>query len=311
LNTIATDRLYSDPRLKRLGREVGCPAKALGLLMWMWHGTQNLGLVVASECDILDALPQGLRNPRKTIEALVRTGWLEDLGDSYRVVGNEIHVQNREVITENARNAARVRWEKENARRMQGALPGASSDDAGRMPPPAPAPPPTSPAEDPNKRAPPVEAPRKQPIGTHHPEVAFFAAKYAEHFPDALPLDDDGRENAGIVIRLCADAKRDWRVVLEAFADKRWEFANGRLGWLADAEHLSEVLVWLGKGKPAKKPAASPAPFGPIPGSLTSEQTKARQRESEEQTRKHEAERRKATDPEQAKHLLASIIGKL
>lgn len=123
MNTIVADRLFSDPRLKRLTRELGCPAKALGVLVWVWHGSQNLGVSLLSECDILDVLPIGIRGVDRVVCALVDAAFLERVGSDYRVIGNEEHVQAREKLSKRGKDAASKRWGSSDAASIEVALP--------------------------------------------------------------------------------------------------------------------------------------------------------------------------------------------
>jgi hypothetical protein len=307
MNTIATDRLYSDPRLKRLGRELGCPAKALGILMWMWHGTQNLGLAVCSECDILDTFPQGLRTPQKVVAALVRCGWLEDLGGSYRVVGNSEHVQAREKMSEGGRAGALKRWGKEHSPPHPDPIPqdiaGPSEGHGVKMLSLPPSLPP-----DPKEEREEPPAPKFSRLGSRHPEVTGFEARYLELFPGTLALDDKGRARAAEVIRKLAENGKQWAPVLEAYADPRWAFANGSLDWLRD--HLPEVVFWIAKGKPPRAAAAA-KPFAQLGNG---DQQKRENRPDAEATRKRlerEERERQRVDPEQAKQAVAGILAKL
>lgn len=268
MNTIATDRLFSDVRLKRLTWELGCPAKALGVLMWLWHGTQNLSLIIASERDILDVFPQGLRGPRKVVEALVRSGWLEIVDDGYRVVGNDEHVQSRDAIVENARRAAQIRWEQERARRMQDACTPHMQSASGAHAPPMPSLPPALPPEeeykDPNERglggdhvARAREGGELSKLNKNHPEVQLFEGRYRELFVDA-PFSPKERSRAAEIVRRCAEAKVPWNAVLTAYADERWNrFAHGSLDWLRD--HLLELLNVLRDADDADDPQPIPS----------------------------------------------------
>lgn len=112
MNTLLTDRLFSDPRLKHLSRELGCPLKALGTLGWMWHGTQNVGVSVADECLILDTLPLGVRKPENLVRALEVSGWIEKCEDGFRIIGNDEHIKAREKIKEGGKKGAAAKWAK-------------------------------------------------------------------------------------------------------------------------------------------------------------------------------------------------------
>ncbi len=114
VNTIAADRLFSDPRLKRLSRELGCPFKALGALMFMWHGTQNLGVCSADSELLIDTFPLGVRDPQKIVRAFETSGWIEPNGSEYRIVGNGDHVQAREIMSNKGKEGAQKRWGQKN-----------------------------------------------------------------------------------------------------------------------------------------------------------------------------------------------------
>jgi hypothetical protein len=154
-----------------------------------------------------------------------------------------------------------------------------------------------------------ARAPKKVPIGSNHPEVAFAEAHYRQKFPGALSLDDDGRADLGRIIHKCAENKIAWQNVLDGFAEDRWAFANGSLSWLS--KHLGEVTVWLANGRPKKSGGSSPQPFGPIAGSVTSDETKARQRQSAEKQRELDAARERRSDPEMAKDQVAKILSSI
>lgn len=123
MNTMLHDRLFSDPRLRHLARELGCPLKAIGALAWLWHGSQNVGLSVLDECSIRDTLPLGVRGPGKVLLSLEHTGWIQKCEGGYRVVGNDDHVQVRKKIIKGAKNGAAKRWGKNDALGIGGALP--------------------------------------------------------------------------------------------------------------------------------------------------------------------------------------------
>ncbi len=126
--TILEDRLFHDTRLKLLAVELGCPFLAMGVLPFLWHGTQNSGLFEAKTEQILATFPNVTKaKSKKILDALVKVGWLEKTETGYLVIGNEKHVQGRERAIKKATDAARKRWDEENARSMPQALPQASS----------------------------------------------------------------------------------------------------------------------------------------------------------------------------------------
>jgi len=110
MNTILNDRLFSDPRLNRLTKLLGCPLKALGALGWMWHGTQNMGICVADEATLDDSIPFGVRDRKKLHVALEESGWIQRCEEGWRIIGNEEHVKARENIKEKGKAAANKRW---------------------------------------------------------------------------------------------------------------------------------------------------------------------------------------------------------
>lgn len=235
MNTIASDRLYSDPRLKRLSRELGCPAKALGVLMWLWHGTQNLGLVVCSECDILDALPQGLRTPQKVVTALVDAGWLQDCGGSYRVIGNGEHVKAREIMSEGGKAGAVKRWGKKNGVPHEHPIPQnlatPSKDDGVPIASRPPDPIRSDPKEEERARDEVDREVEERPrIPAGHPDVQFFEADYRQRFGGG-PLTKLERGDAANLIRQCVDSGVAWQALLETYA-RKFENRKGSLTWL-------------------------------------------------------------------------------
>jgi hypothetical protein len=138
MNLILTDRLFSDPRLRMLSERMKCPARAIGLLCWIWHGTQNMGGVVVDADQILATLPIGTRRDKRWIQILVDCNWLSELPEDdqsttselpvchqsptsrlpvayqslakrYRIVGNSDHVKARDNFVENGKRGAEKR----------------------------------------------------------------------------------------------------------------------------------------------------------------------------------------------------------
>jgi hypothetical protein len=144
MNLILADRLFSDPRLRMLSERMKCPARAIGLLCWIWHGTQNMGGVVLDADQILATLPIGTRRDKRWIQILVDCNWLSELpvddqsdtsdlpvghqsptsrlpvddqslAKRYRIVGNSDHVKARDNFVENGKRGAEKRWGYENS----------------------------------------------------------------------------------------------------------------------------------------------------------------------------------------------------
>lgn len=115
MNTILSDRLFSDPRLRALADRLRCPLRALGLLGSLWHSTQNMGVVYADSTAILNGLPAGLRRDRRYIDALVAAGFLVPHGELFRVIGNAEHVEVREAKSKKGKRAAQKRWGSQDA----------------------------------------------------------------------------------------------------------------------------------------------------------------------------------------------------
>lgn len=137
MNTILNDRLFSDPRLNRLTKLLGCPLKAIGVLGWMWHGTQNLGVCVADEATLDDSIPFGVRDRKKLQVALEDSGWIQRCDGGWRIVGNEEHVKARENLKEKGKKAADKRWGKTDGSGMgdpSEKMPNPSRSDGSAMP---------------------------------------------------------------------------------------------------------------------------------------------------------------------------------
>ncbi len=110
LNTIFSDRLPNDPRFKALCREIGDPLRAIGALYFIWSGTQNIGLLEATNEQLKDCFPVGYRGVKSAISALYRSGWLQGSHDPLRIVGNLEHVAKKNEISNRNRQAALARW---------------------------------------------------------------------------------------------------------------------------------------------------------------------------------------------------------
>lgn len=145
MNLILADRLFSDPRLRMLSERMKCPARAIGLLCWIWHGTQNMGGVVLGADQILSSIPLGTRRDKRWIQLLVDCNWLSEqpgLDQSgsklYRIVGNSEHVKARDKLVESGKLGAEKRWGSKNgllARPPDPTLPPDPIHNTGEAPP--------------------------------------------------------------------------------------------------------------------------------------------------------------------------------
>lgn len=236
MDTSLSDRLFSDPRLKLLSIEVGCPFKALGILGWLWHGSQNLGVSVSDECGILATFPLGVRGPRKTIAALERTGWLEKCEDGYRIVGNDDHLKRREIVSNKGKAGAAARWGKKDATGIDLALADGNADASiGQSPKMPSLPLPSSPLlsvkeEERGREEASKEFDDRSRIPIGHPDVAFFEADLNSRF-QGPPLTPRERGDVAEIIRQCITAGITWQALLETY-ERKFESRKGSLSWL-------------------------------------------------------------------------------
>lgn len=236
MNTIFETRVFGDPRFYLLARELKDPCRAAGALLFLWSGTQNRKLVVATQEELLTCFPPGYRGAKSVISALYRSGWLQraDHDESaFRIAGNEEHVLKKEEISQRNRTAANARW---GALRMPGAFPENASGNASGINPGC--------VRHATQRIDPLriveeeERENARAIGSNHPELRFFEAEYLRLWPGD-PLTKQERSQAAEIIRRCADAKRRWQDVLEAYAGG-WAFSKHTIRWLHG--NLREVL---------------------------------------------------------------------
>lgn len=168
MDTVVTRRLFSDPDFAMLARELKDPLRAAGALLFVWQGTQQKRLVIATDAELIACFPLGYRGAKTAITAMTKTGWLVDISEitcrypadipeisgrypdrtdrgnstipkRYEVRGNVKHVTRKATLSEQNRRAAETRWKALNdASRMrdeQRAHASASPADASAMPP--------------------------------------------------------------------------------------------------------------------------------------------------------------------------------
>jgi hypothetical protein len=110
------ERLFSEARIGVMARAIGYPAHcAIGMVAYLWHDSQELGVSEASAQDIADwcrldefqSFEFGAEMESTTIEnlitGLVRGRFIEQIdGDLYLIRGNQKHVDNLNSLRENA-----------------------------------------------------------------------------------------------------------------------------------------------------------------------------------------------------------------
>lgn len=242
MNTIIADRLFSDPRFRHLTDELGCPLKAMGALVFLWHGTQNLGVSAADLRVIRATVPFGVRGVDRVLRALVVAGWLEDVGDEYRIVGNEHHVHKREKIKEAGREAALKRWSKTDGLPMPNPLPvemGNPSNEDGSLCSPHL----TSPR---SHLTSPADEQSALPVG--HPEVQFFEAAYRAQFGGG-PFTKQERADSAKLIRQCLESGARWQDMIAAYAGPKFKSRDGSFSWLKfNARDVIRAISGAAKG---------------------------------------------------------------
>lgn len=113
-----------------LSDRMKCPFRAVGLLSFIWHGTQNMGGIVLPADQILASIPLGTRRDPRYIQLLTDCGWLIKEPEGYRIVGNEHHVGIKETLSKNGKKGAETRWAKKDGP----AISGANGKDDGLLP---------------------------------------------------------------------------------------------------------------------------------------------------------------------------------